>query len=103
MDICNQHIHFVQHCLEQDAAHRLIWQRWLQGEEWQFSAGELKVTEGLMSANQLLLRMPTVMVHAIDDDSPLADWRTGRAAVAADSDSEIVIVVSFQQVPGGFV
>ena len=48
-----------------------------------------------MSANQLLLRMPTTMVHVIDDDSPLAAWRTGRAAVATDSDSEIVIVVSF--------
>lgn len=55
-----------------------------------------------MSANQLLLRMPTVMVHAIDDDSPLADWRTGRAAVAADSDSEVVIVVSIQQLLAGF-
>ena len=55
-----------------------------------------------MSANQLLLRMPTVMVHVIDDDSPLADWRTGRAAVAADSDSEVVIVVGIQQLLAEF-
>ena len=64
-----------------------------QGEEWPFRAWELKVTDGLMNARQLLLRMPTLMVHVIDDDSPLADWCTGRAAVAADSDSEFVIVV----------
>lgn len=51
------------------------------------------MTDGLMSANQLLLRMPTLMVHVIDDDSPLAAWQSGRAAVAADSDSEFVIVV----------
>lgn len=68
----------------------------MQGEEWPFSAWELKVTDGLMSANQLLLRMPTVMLHVIDDDSPLAAWQTGRAAVAADSDSEFVILVGSQ-------
>ena len=70
-----------------------------QGEEWPFRAWELKVTDGLMNARQLLLRMPTVMVHVIDDDSPLADWRTGRAAVAADSDSEFVIVVYPRDAP----
>ena len=66
----------------------------LEGEEWPFTAWELKISDGLMSANQLLLRMPTTMVHVIDDDSPLAAWCTGRAAVATDSDSEIVVVVS---------
>ena len=78
---------------------RAYFYRWkphtsLEGEEWPFTAWELKITDGLMSANQLLLRMPTTMVHVIDDDSPLAAWRTGRAAVATDSDSEIVVVVS---------
>ncbi len=78
---------------------RAYFYRWkphisLEGEEWPFTAWELKITDGLMSANQLLLRMPTTMVHVIDDDSPLAAWRTGRAAVATDSDSEIVVVVT---------
>lgn len=78
---------------------RAYFYRWkphitLEGEEWPFTAWELKISDGLMSVNQLLLRMPTTMVHVIDDDSPLAAWRTGRAAVATDSDSEIVIVVS---------
>ena len=78
---------------------RAYFYRWkshttLEGEEWPFTAWELKITDGLMSANQLLLRMPTTMVHVIDDDSPLAAWRTGRAAVATDSDSEIVVMVS---------
>lgn len=78
---------------------RAYFYRWkphvsLEGEEWPFTAWELRITDGLMSANQLLLRMPTIMVHVIDDDSPLAAWRTGRAAVAADSDSEVVVVVS---------
>ena len=77
---------------------RAYFYRWkphvsLEGEEWPFTAWELKISDGLMSANQLLLRMPTTMVHVIDDDSPLAAWCTGRAAVATDSDSEIVIVV----------
>ncbi|DBB04690.1 TPA: hypothetical protein ACH3X1_012745 [Trebouxia sp. C0004] len=77
---------------------RAYFYRWkphisLEGEEWPFTAWELKITDGLMSANQLLLRMPTTMVHVIDDDSPLAAWRTGRAAVATDSDSEIVVMV----------
>ncbi|KAL3145303.1 hypothetical protein ABBQ38_001566 [Trebouxia sp. C0009 RCD-2024] len=77
---------------------RAYFYRWkphtsLEGEEWPFTAWELKITDGLMSVNQLLLRMPTTMVHVIDDDSPLAAWRTGRAAVATDSDSEIVVVV----------
>ena len=79
---------------------RAYFYRWkphisLEGEEWPFTAWELKITDGLMSANQLLLRMPTTMVHVIDDDSPLAAWRTGRAAVATDSDSEIVVVVIY--------
>lgn len=78
---------------------RAYFYRWkphttLEGEEWPFTAWELKISDGLMSVNQLLLRMPTTMVHVIDDDSPLAAWRTGRAAVATDSDSEVVIVVS---------
>lgn len=78
---------------------RAYFYRWkphmsLEGEEWPFTAWELKISDGLMSANQLLLRMPTTMVHVIDDDSPLAAWCTGRAAVATDSDSEIVVVVS---------
>lgn len=78
---------------------RAYFYRWkphtsLEGEEWPFTAWELKITDGLMSANQLLLRMPTTMVHVIDDDSPLAAWCTGRAAVATDSDSEIVVMVS---------
>ena len=81
---------------------RAYFYRWkshttLEGEEWPFTAWELKIQDGLTStstsSNQLLLRMPTTMVHVIDDDSPLAVWRTGRAAVATDSDSEIVIVV----------
>ena len=77
---------------------RAYFYRWkphtsLEGEEWPFTAWELKITDGLMSANQLLLRMPTTMVHVIDDDSPLAGWRNGRAAVASDSDSEIVVMV----------
>ena len=77
---------------------RAYFYRWkphtsLEGEEWPFTAWELKITDGLMSANQLLLRMPTTMVHVIDDDSPLAAWRNGRAAVASDSDSEIVVMV----------
>ena len=76
---------------------RAYFYRWkphttLEGEEWPFTAWELKITDGLMSADKLLLRMPTTMVHVIDDDSPLAGWRTGRAAVATDSDSEIVVV-----------
>lgn len=78
---------------------RAYFYRWkphvtMEGEEWPFTAWELKITDGLMSVNQLLLRMPTTMVHVIDDDSPLAAWRTGRAAVATDSDSEVVVVVS---------
>ena len=78
---------------------RAYFYRWkphisLEGEEWPFTAWELKISDGLMSANQLLLRMPTTMVHVIDDESPLAAWCTGRAAVATDSDSEIVVVVS---------
>ena len=89
---------------------RAYFYRWkphvsLEGEEWPFTAWELKITDGLMSVNQLLLRMPTTMVHVIDDDSPLAAWRTGRAAVATDSDSEIVVVVrlSFSACPLVFV
>ena len=44
--------------------------------------------------DRLLLRFPLVITHVIDHHSPLRAWQSGPSALAADADSEIVVVVS---------
>ena len=44
-------------------------------------------------ADRLLLWLPMVVTHVIDDDSPLANWRD-LDTVLSDSDATIVVVVS---------
>ena len=44
--------------------------------------------------DRLLLRFPLVISHTIDSHSPLRAWQAGPSALAADADSEIVVVVS---------
>jgi hypothetical protein len=41
----------------------------------------------------LLLRLPKVVSHKLEPESPLWDWRHGSLALAKDADSEIVVVV----------
>ena len=43
-------------------------------------------------ADRLLLWLPMVVTHVIDDDSPLANWRDPDT-VLSDSDATIVVVV----------
>lgn len=43
-------------------------------------------------ADRLLLWLPMVVTHVIDDDSPLANWRDPET-VLSDSDATIVVVV----------
>lgn len=47
-----------------------------------------------VSPARLVLRLPMVVRHTITEASPLANWRTGQAGIAADASSEIVVVVS---------
>ena len=44
--------------------------------------------------DRLLLRFPLVISHVVDGQSPLRAWQAGPSAMAADADSEIVVVVS---------
>ena len=44
--------------------------------------------------DRLMLRLPVVVCHIIDADSPLAPWRAGPAALGADADAEIYVAVS---------
>ena len=44
-------------------------------------------------ADRLLLWLPMVVTHVIDEDSPLANWRDAET-VLSDSDATIVVVVS---------
>lgn len=41
-----------------------------------------------------MLRLPMVVRHTISEDSPLANWRSGQAGMAADASSEIAVVAS---------
>lgn len=43
-------------------------------------------------ADRLLLWLPMVVTHVIDDNSPLANWRDPET-VLSDSDATIVVVV----------
>ena len=43
-------------------------------------------------ADRLLLWLPMVVTHVIDEDSPLANWRDAET-VLSDSDATIVVVV----------
>ena len=43
-------------------------------------------------ADRLLLWLPMIVTHVIDDDSPLANWRDPDT-VLSDSDATIVVVV----------
>ena len=42
--------------------------------------------------DRLLLWLPMVVTHVIDDDSPLSNWRDPET-VLSDSDATIVVVV----------
>ena len=42
---------------------------------------------------RLLLRLPVLVCHRISESSPLRAWRGGASALAADANSEIVVVV----------
>lgn len=44
--------------------------------------------------DRLLLRLPIIVRHEINAASPLAAWADGKAALAYDADSEIVVMVS---------
>lgn len=43
---------------------------------------------------RLLLRLPMTVRHIITESSPLSNWRSGQAGIAADASSEIIVVVS---------
>lgn len=49
-------------------------------------------------ADRLLLWLPMVVTHIIDDTSPLANWRDPET-VLSDSDATIVVVVCPQHTP----
>ncbi|EIE26204.1 E set domain-containing protein [Coccomyxa subellipsoidea C-169] len=42
---------------------------------------------------RLLLRLPMTVRHIITESSPLSNWRSGQAGIAADASSEIIVVV----------
>ena len=44
--------------------------------------------------DRLLLRLPVVVRHLVDDDSPLSRWQSGPSGIGEDADSEIIVVVS---------
>jgi len=46
-----------------------------------------------VGADRLCLRLPTVVMHVIEDGSPLAHW-ADPSGILLDADSEIVVVVS---------
>ncbi|KAK9807434.1 hypothetical protein WJX73_006651 [Symbiochloris irregularis] len=43
--------------------------------------------------DRLMLRLPVIVRHIIDADSPLASWHNGTSALAADADTEIYVAV----------
>lgn len=43
--------------------------------------------------DRLMLRLPIIIYHTINAESPLAPWRAGPAALGADADAEIYLVV----------
>ena len=44
--------------------------------------------------DRVLLWLPVVINHIIDDNSPLAKWKDNVEAILQDSDTTIVVVVS---------
>jgi Inward rectifier potassium channel C-terminal domain len=52
---------------------------------------ELPVAGG----DRLCLRLPTLVCHVIDEDSPLVHWAES-SGILLDADSEVVVVVSCQ-------
>jgi Inward rectifier potassium channel C-terminal domain len=45
--------------------------------------------------DRLCLRLPTLVCHLIDEDSPLEHWAES-SGILLDADSEVVVVVSCQ-------
>jgi Inward rectifier potassium channel C-terminal domain len=47
---------------------------------------------GVAGGDRLCLRLPTLVSHIIDEDSPLEHWAEA-SGILLDADSEIVVVV----------
>ena len=53
----------------------------------------MQVHELEVGRQRLLLRLPVLLCHRVTESSPLRAWRGGPSALAADANSEIVVVV----------
>ena len=53
----------------------------------------VQVHELEVGRQRLLLRLPVLICHRVTESSPLRSWRGGPSALAADANSEIVVVV----------
>ena len=49
----------------------------------------------MAGGDRLCLRLPTLVCHIIDEDSPLEHWAES-SGILLDADSEVVVVVSCQ-------
>ena len=65
-----------------------------EGELIPCQADTLNFSDGVSYGGQVLLRMPVVLEHVIDDESPLASWRQGTSSMMMDADFDIVVTVS---------
>ena len=65
-----------------------------EGELIPCQADTLKFSDGVSCGGQVLLRMPVVLEHVIEDESPLASWRQGTSSMMMDAEFDIVVTVS---------
>ena len=65
-----------------------------EGELIPCQADTLKFSDGVSCSGQVLLRMPVVLEHVIEDGSPLASWRQGTSSMMMDAEFDIVVTVS---------
>ncbi len=66
-----------------------------EGELIPCQSDALKFSDGFSCSGQVLLRMPVVLEHVIEDESPLASWRQGTSSMMMDAEFDIVVTVSF--------
>ncbi|BDA50813.1 probable inward rectifier potassium channel 2 [Coccomyxa sp. Obi] len=72
---------------------RMYLYRWNDRLQEDATTAPYEVHQLEVKPERLVLRLPMVVRHAITEESPLANWRSGQAGIAADASSEIVVVV----------